>query len=197
MNRRTKTATLSAVGATLAFLLLGASSCGSPSDSQREESKQQEAISQQMVKNQPIPQFNYSQMRQNLIEIESAQAKGVQTTSFFFNQGVVDPIMSCPSVGVPIPNTSSLSNPVQVERHGGSDGGGNVGIGQMDPNGTYIPNSSTGTYVLCIDATGTVYGQYWEGFVSTVFAPAKWNGTSHQIELTGPASFKFTKKQGG
>src|SRR5262249_11308948 len=136
------------------------------------------------------------QMRQNLVEIETAQAKGVQTTSFFFNQGVVDPFLSCPSIGVPIPNTSSLSNPIQVERHGG-DGGGNVGIGQMDPNGTYGPNGSTGTYVMCIDATGTPYAQYWEGFVSTVFAPAKWNMATHQLELTGPASFKFSKKQGG
>jgi len=197
MKTRTVKASIAAVGAALASLLLTASACDSASDSQKQESTQQEAISQQLVKNQPLPQFSYSQMRQNLGEIETAQAKGVQTTSFFFNQGVVDPLMSCPSIGVPIPNTSSLSNPIAVEHHSGTDNGGNVGVGQMDPNGTYVPQSSTGTYVLCIDATGTPYAFYWEGFVSTVFAPAKWDTVAHQVKLTGPASFKFTVKQGG
>lgn len=194
MRKSTKVA-LTASAGTLVFLLCGASACSAPSNSQQQEGKQQEAISQNMVQNQPLPQFSYSQMRQNLIELETAQAKGVQTTTFFFNQGVPDPIMSCPSVGVPMPNTSSLSNPVSVEMHGG-DGGGNVGVGQMEPNGTYIPESSSGTYVMCIGANGIPYATYWEGFVQTVFAPAKWNLDTKQVELTGPASFEFTKKQG-
>lgn len=183
------------VAATVVGLMLGLSACDESTDSQKEEKKQQEAISQQMLKSQPLPSFSYSQMRQNLIEIETAQAQGVQTTTFFFNQGVQDPIMVCPSVGVPMPNTSSLSNPVAVEKHP-DNGGGNVGVGQMEPNGTYIPEASSGTYVICVNANGQPYAQYWEGFVQTIFAPAKWNDATKQVELTGPASFEFTKKQG-
>jgi hypothetical protein len=194
MNKAKKV-TLAGAAGTLAFLLLGASSCQSASDSQQAEGNQQEQINQQYVKNQPLPQFDYSQMRQNLIEIETAQATGVQTTTFFFNQGVQDPIMFCPSVGVPMPNTASLSNPVGVEHHSGTDNGGNVGVGQMDPNGVYVPESSTGTYVMCIDAQGRPYAQYWEGFVHTVFAPARWDSGSHMVQLVGPPSFEFTKKQ--
>jgi hypothetical protein len=65
----------------------------------------------------------------------------------------------------------------------------------MDPNGVYVPESSTGTYVMCIDAQGRPYAQYWEGFVHTVFAPARWDSGSHMVQLVGPPSFEFTKKQ--
>lgn len=184
-------------GVVAAVLLVSASSCQGPSEGQRQENAQQQAVTQQLVKNQPLPAFGYSQMRQNLIEIETAQATGVQTTTFFFNQGVADPLFTCPSIGVPIPNTSSLSNPIAVELHQGTESGGNVAIGQMDPNGTYIPESSTGTYVVCLDAQARPFATYWEGFIKTVFAPAKWNTTTRQVELTGPASFKFTAKQQG
>ncbi len=181
---------LVALGVTCVALAFMGSSCSTASDSQKAETAQQEQISSQMIKNQPLPQFNYSQMRKNLIEIETAQAQGVQTTSFFFNQGVQDPIFVCPSIGVPIPNTASLSNPLAVERHGGSDGG------QMDPNGVYSPTSATGTFVICVGANGQPFAKSWEGFVDAVFAPARWNQQLHQEEIIGPASFKFSVKQG-
>lgn len=49
----------------------------------------------------PVPEFRYSQIRQNLIEITQAQAQAetTQTTSFFFNLGADAPIMVCPSSG--------------------------------------------------------------------------------------------------
>ena len=47
------------------------------------------------------------EMRATLTEVEAIQALGSQTTSFFFNQGVADPIFSCPSLGMPVPATAS------------------------------------------------------------------------------------------
>lgn len=163
---------------------------------QQQENKQQAQATESLVNNQALPHFNYSQYRQNLIELETAMAKGVQTTSFFFNQGVQDPMGQCPSIGVPIPNTASLSNPQQVvDTYGGYQARNSSVVGQMDPYGVYVPTSSTGTYVMCINALGQVTPKYWEGFVEADFGPAKWNTTTHAVELIGPPSFTFTKSK--
>lgn len=178
----------------IVLTMLGTAACGGSSVSagQAQENKQQAQDSKSLLLAQPIPHYNYSQIRQNLIELETAQANGVQTTSFFFNQGVRDPVQACPSIGAPIPTTTQLTNPQQVYDGSGSDGGGNVPIGQMDPNGTYSGNSS-GTYVMCVGADGKPYADYWEGFVQTIFGPASWNYSTHQAQLLGPPSFKFSK----
>lgn len=159
---------------------------------QQLENQQQKQATESLVNNQPIPHFAYSQLRQNLIELETALANGVQTTSFFMNQGVADPEGVCPSIGAPIANTSQLSNPQQVVDGSGNNGGGNVTVGQMDPYGIYTPSASSGTFVMCVGADGKPYADYWEGFVRTIFGPAKWNYTTHAPELIGPSSFTFT-----
>ena len=166
---------------------------GNHVSAQQLESKQQAQASLSLDLAQPLPHFNYSQIRQNLIEIETAQADGVQTTSFFFNQGVPNPVQSCPSIGAPIPTTTQLSNPLQQVRdpNGGSVPGSSV-LGQEDPNGVYS-GDSTGTYVMCVGADGKAYADYWEGFVQTVFGAAHWDASAHQVVLDGPPSFKFSK----
>jgi len=54
----------------------------------------------------------------------------------------------------------------------------------MDPNGLYIGNSD-GTYVVCINPQGKAEIQYAEPNVHAVGGPARWNMTTHQIEMTG------------
>ena len=185
---------LAVLGAALTLTVtLGACTGHATSSANKQESQQQRAASQQLVQNQPIPQFNYSQLRQNLIEVETAEAQGVQTTSFFFNLGARDPIQTCPSIGAPIPTTQQLSNPDQLARTGGQYSVEGV-IGQMEPTGTYT-GDSTGTYVMCIGGDGQPYANYWEGYVQTVFAPAEWDAATHSVKITGPASFKFTRKR--
>ena len=149
------------------------------------ERKAQQQIENRLEINQPIPVNPYSQMRQNLIEIENAEANGVQSTTFFFNQGIKDPIMTCKSIGAPIPSTAQLSNPDKVERHGSQYDGGNVVIHQMEPNGVYT-GDSTGTWSECLNAQGKPYPQYWEGFVSSAFGDATWDG--HQIVVKDPSA---------
>jgi hypothetical protein len=178
--------TLAAVLLAAAFAL-AACTPGSRS-AQNQEQRQQNASFGQMITAQPLPQFTRSQLRANLVEVETAQAQGVQTTSFFFNQGFRDPIQSCTSIGAPIPTTSQLSNPQKVVSAPNSSA---ATIANIEPTGVYT-GDSTGTYVMCIGADGKPYANYWEGFVQTVFAPATWDDKTHQVKLTGPASFKFS-----
>lgn len=129
-------------------------------------------------KNQPIPQADWSQYRQTIIDVENAQVHGLTTTTFFFNLGTAKPIKSCPSIGFPIPSTAQLTNPLQDVGTGGP-------IGQLEPNGTYTGDSS-GTYVICVTHTGTKYVSYWEGDVQTEGGPAHWDDAAGQIVLDGP-----------
>lgn len=174
----------------VAALVVAVTACATEGRAQSAERSQQEQSSIAMVNNQPLPVVTWSQLRQNLIEIEQSQATATQTTSFFFNQGIADPIWSCPSIGYAIPNTASLSNPTQVIWTG-SNGGVATG-GQMDPNGVYTPTSSTGTYVVCVDNAGRGYAAYWEGFVLTVSGPAAWDREKHTATLTGAPTAKFS-----
>jgi len=185
-----KTRRILAVGALGAILAL-AGCTSSPTPSQKAESEQQERISGDMINNQPLPTFPRSQLRQNLIEIQTVQATGVQSTTFFMLAGVPKPVFSCPSIGLPVPATTSLSNPWQIDRESSSYGMSNTAISQMEPTGVYI-DDSMGTYVMCIDAQGRSYPNYWEGEVHAIMAPARWNDTTGAVELIGPPSFKFS-----
>lgn len=180
------------------FLTVTAASCGSESAASKKASgaahTEQAAVANSldnMLKSQPIPARPWSQLRQNLIEIQTSQMDTTQTTTFFFNQGVQVPVMSCPSIGFPIETTAQLTNPQQIIQDQGNQNGGNVPIPQIDPPGVYSGSDSTGTYAMCINAKGEAYAVYWEGFVQTVTGPATW--LKDHVELTGPPSFAFTK----
>jgi len=135
--------------------------------------------------NQPVPVFQHSDIRATAISIEAIQALGEQTTSFGFNQGIRNPVWSCPSLGEPVAATTQITNPQAPEWNtAGSSGVAGLTVGNMDPNGVYAGNS-TGTYVLCVNKQGTPYAQYWEGFVDTVSGPATWNAATGQVQVTG------------
>lgn len=154
------------------------------------ESNQQQTDTATLEGKQPIPGYTYSQIRQNLIEIENAEAQGAQSTSFFFTANGTIPIFSCPSIGMPIPNTASLSNPHQIVW--GQNNAGPGVVDQMDPNGIYAPTSSDGTFVICIDNQGKGYLHYWEGPVEAVFAPAVWDEATHSIKVIGASTTTVT-----
>lgn len=190
MNMRTRRAApwVVAAAAGAVFLTTGAASCGGSSTGSGQSSENttsnQDLYTYQQA--QPAPHFNYSVLRQELIAIEASQAVGEQTTSFFFNQGVQDPIFYCPSIGDPVPNTAELTNPNKAETLTVPyQGGAAVTIGNIDPNGIYAPTNSTGTNVMCINSKGQQYLHYWEGFVDTVNGSAHWDTSTHQVVVTG------------
>jgi hypothetical protein len=164
-------------------LVLGVAACtNSGNNGNNTEHQQQLNDTTTLENNQPLPHFNYSQARQNMIDIETAEANNVQTTSFFVNLGVADPIGSCPSIGFGIPDSASLSNPDQVV---GAPNSQAAVIGQQDPPGLYAPASSMGTFVICLTATGQPYINRIESTVNTYGGPAGWNYTKHEAELVG------------
>lgn len=189
---RTKIIALAGAAAVAALAL---AACSSPPSAQQIEQQQQQQDTQALVNNQPIPHFNYSQERQALIVSEQISADGTQTTSFFFNQGVRDPIFVCPSIGEAIPDSAQLSNPDQITGVSSRYGGGHAEIPQMDPFGVYTPTSSTGTYVICVNAQGQEYLRRWEGFVDTITAPAVWNYTTHTEQLIGAPTAQIKTKK--
>lgn len=169
--------------AAIAAVTLGA--CAGSGSSRGEEQKVAQEQLTQFLEAQPVPIFNSSQLRQNLIDIANAQANATVTTSFFFNFGVVDPVHWCPSIGFPIPGTFQLTNPEQVI----SGNNGRVGIPQLESTGVYTGDTQ-GTTVICIDDQGRGYAHWWEGSVSTVAGPATWDGSA--VVMTGAPTAEFS-----
>lgn len=170
-------------------LSLTAASCNDNPSAVKQEQRATNTQIDRYLKSQPIPAFDWSQVRQNLIEIQTAQVDTTQTSAFFFRRGGSngDPVMSCPSIGYPIPSTYQLTNPHQVAK-------GYAVIGQAEATGVYTGDSSA-TYVMCVNAQGKLYAVYWEGDVMTVSGRSEWNAAKGQIELVGLPSFEFTKKK--
>ena len=142
--------------------------------------------------NQPQPQYDWSQIRQTLIDVEAAQVHSVATTTFFFNQGVQTPIRSCPSIGFPVASTTELSAPDQAipDPHATA---GSVVVGQSENTGVF-PGASSGTYTVCVTAKGLKEIVYWEGFVHTEGGSAHWDSKTGQIALDGdPTATTSTK----
>lgn len=185
--------------AAVALVVVAACTSAPPQTNAQEAARQNdqrtsaEAL-QQLQQNQPTPVFDYSQLRQNLIELVTAQANSTATTTFFFLEGVDHPIDQCPSIGAPIPSTMQLTNPESVSTvEGGQYNAKNpYTLPQVEPTGVYTGQSS-GTYVICIDSSGQAYANYWEGYTKTVFGPAEWSATDKQVKITGAPTFDFSE----
>jgi hypothetical protein len=181
--------------AAVALLITTLAACGGShhNSANNQETKTAKAQLGQFLQSQPVPVFTHSQLRQNLIEIETAQANATATTSFMFlmaGSGTTGPLVqSCPSIGFPIPATYQLTNPDQIVN---GDNGRVSTIAQLEANGVYT-SGTTGTYVICVDPNGTPYAFYHEGFVSTVSGPAHWDNTKGEIVMDGASSAVFTK----
>jgi hypothetical protein len=68
-------------------------------------------------------------------------------------------------------------------------------IDQMDPNGIYAPTSSAGTWVICLDDTGTAYINRFEDNADTIGGPAEWSTAKHDIVMNGaPTALATTVK---
>jgi hypothetical protein len=182
-----KTSTRIAIGAASVVLLLVLAGCGSTFQGNNKANNTDRDTTrngfEKLQASQPTPIYDYSQLRQNLIEIQDAQANSTQTTSFFFLEGV-GLIGSCPSIGFPVASTTQLTNP--ESKYSKKD----FVITQGEPTGVYTAES-TGTYTICVDGDGQPYANYFEGYVQTVTGPAEFK--DGQIVLTGAPTGDFTK----
>jgi len=146
-----------------AFLLVGC--YGSTSDSIQAD---QETVNTQQsiyADGQPIPLFNYSQIRETLISIYEAKTSVVSTWSVVVDHGV--PQFSCPSIGFPIPATQQLTSSTQIGRVDFGNGNRVSGvIDQAEPDGTYT-GQTTATYVVCVRPDGEATPIYSESNILT------------------------------
>lgn len=165
---------------------VGVTACNGHQSVQQQEQNAQTQDTQALENAQPIPHYQYSQERAALITAQNIDAQGTQTTSFFFNMGDPDPIFSCPSIGLGVPDSASLSNPEQITPITSKWGGGATTLPQMDPYGIYVPSSSSGTYVDCVNSSGQEYLVRWEGNVLTSTTGASWNYTQHRMNDGAP-----------
>jgi len=179
-------------GITAALIGLGTlAACGGHPNAQQTEQSVEQNQQAQYNQSQPIPFFKWSLERQVLIDAETASANGDQSTSFFFNFGVQDPVFSCASLGMAVPDTSQLSNPEQIAPISSKWGGGATTLPQADPFGVHSPPNSDGTYVICLIGGKPVL-QRAEETVHTVMAPAKWDESKHQIVVVGNPTTNLT-----
>lgn len=165
--------------------LIGALTACTPSATENDK-KNTDTQLQKYQANQPIPQADWSQYRQTVIDITQAQIHGMTTTTFQFMPGVPDPVDSCPSVGFPVPSTAQLTNPNQAFSSGAT-------VAQAEPNGTFTGDSE-GTYVVCIDPNGKKYVDYFEGVVKTIGGPAHWDKSLKDVVLDGDPTVTANSK---
>jgi hypothetical protein len=172
-----------------AIALAGCSSGGTVAGSGNSITNAQQANDdKQYAFVQPLPFFPFSQIRQNVIEAEAIDALGVNSTTFFFVQGIDHPVFTCASVGVPVPATDELSNPYVAQWNSGGSGGNygvaGVTVGQEEPDGIF-PGDTTGTNSLCLNGKGQEFLGYNEAYDISFTAPAHWDSTLQQIVITG------------
>lgn len=130
----------------LLMIVLSASACDYTPAQTSSESSQVNDQQTTYANNQPLHRYDYSPERDELQQIYDARMKLTNTWTVIFSMG--KPIFVCPSRGYPIPYTTQLTNPSQVEPDH-SQYGGNTVIPQAEPNGLYT-GTSTATWVLCI-----------------------------------------------
>lgn len=191
MNKRTKTIALAA----LAVAALAACENG---DQNRVGGKtvaaQQQAVStsfDRLNQAQPTPVFDFSAIRQTLIDVETVQANGVATTTAFYLEGI-GLVAWCPSKGLPVPSTYQLSNSQQYVDLPGDQSRALYQIDQGEPTGVYV-GSSTGTYTICLDDNGKPFAYYWEGYTASASGVVDYPADK-RISLTGDPSYVFKTK---
>jgi hypothetical protein len=169
------------VAVVIPFFAASLTACDSGTSSVNRDAEQTDAQLERYQANQPVPLFDWSQIRETVTMVETAQATGIATSSFFFNQGSMEPVMSCPSIGYPVPATTQLTSPDQPLY---SDHHDDLVVSQMEPTGVYS-GETTATYVLCVNSNGLQYPVYWEGFVMSVGGPAAWDAGSARVVAMG------------
>ncbi len=126
---------------------------------------QQEAF----LRAQPTPVFSWSLERALMIQLYQARNTRTLTYSYVLNAYNGTLLMSCESLGFPIPATTQITNSETVVR----TAAGATTVAQAEPNGLYAPPSTSGTWVMCLAPNGGVEPRYVENHVITTVRPMR------------------------
>lgn len=181
------------IGAVSLILLLTGTACTNMDQrhSGANAAAEQKAVSDsfgRMSNSQPPPSFDWSQVRQTVIDVESAQSTGAASTTAFYLEGV-GLIEWCPSIGSPVASTTQLSATKQWVDLPGDHTRDLREVDQGEPTGIY-PGQSSGTWTLCLDNNGKKFAHYWEGYVSSDIGVRSYPAEK-RVAITG-STFNFT-----
>lgn len=143
--------------------------CERETAANEEERNSVNAQQEVFLRNQPTPRFDWSLERSLMIQLYQARNTRTMTYTYVLNSYNGSILMSCPSLGFPIPATTQLTNP-QTIAHGYQS---ITTIDQAEPNGMYAPPSTHGTWVMCLADDGNVEPRYVENDVLTSVRPLR------------------------
>lgn len=144
----------------------------------------------------PVPTFDFSPQRQLWIDYYKSQTEVHNYWWYDFNPGQPDPVASGVAVGVPIPNDTQLTNPLQR-----LDNSGAV-VEQAEPNGLFTGHNTDSTIVWRLAPDGSITPYYSEGKIRSTAWPSQWDYVNHRIvdstdsTTRGTIHLKFKQKLG-
>lgn len=148
----------------MSFSFLACDEHTSANDRERQAvNRQQETF----LRSQPTPVFEWSLERSLMIQLYNARNARTLTYSYVIHPHTGQLIMSCESMGFPIPATVQLTNPQTIVENTR----GTTTIAQAEPNGLYAPPSTNATWVMCIAPNGGVEPRYVENDVIATVRP--------------------------
>lgn len=155
----------------IAAILVGCVGVGT--DSAQIEHNQQEAGVTAILENQPVPDLGgFSFERQIVSETYLARNKSFDTYTYVLLEYTGQVMEICPSKGYPIPYSTELTNPTQLQVNYVKTQWGSQWvegpIGNPEPNGLYPPATADATLVTCINPDGSISPTYWETKVFAV-----------------------------
>lgn len=158
-----------------------------------QEEMDQEAVQGQQAqyaKGQPVPAFNWSLERDNIIKLYKLRNEKVSThTVWRSDYGMVEG--DCPSLGYGIPYDTSLTNPYQALWRSGTNGRASAVVGQAEPNGVFASTNTAATWIMCIGMAGNIEPHYVEAKVTTYPGPVKVNYETNRVSRNGKSEIKF------
>ncbi len=156
------------------LLLANEGGCDPKADTPSAVQQEQEITERsqdQLMRNQPIPTFDWSLERHLLIQLYGARQRATATFSFVQSEYTGKVLWSCPSLGFPLPYATQLTNSVQPIWDHDIHGTAGVTVALPEPNGLYPPASAEGTWVMCVDAKGRITPRYEERRVTVTVTP--------------------------
>lgn len=147
------------------------------------------------AQSQPVPFFKWSQDRDNLSQIYKMKNEARVTHTVVRSAGTGEILWDCPSIGMPLPADTQLTNPLQVYRRSGA--ASDAVIEQAEPNGLFSSKNTDGTYVICVLPDGILSPQYTEAKVDTFTRPVKVetvDGKKEVVFINGTPSMVMEKK---
>lgn len=143
---------------------------------------------EQYAKRQPMPRFDWSLEREMVRKLYDLRNKKVATHSVWRSAlGTIEG--DCSSIGFGIPYDTSLTNPLKVGYRAT-----NVGVGiikQHEPNGIFLSENTSATWVMCVGPGGSLEPHYVETKVTVYPYPVKVDYTNNRVTKAGKTVAKI------